>query len=145
MARAQPLPPRSFDPHPQPGRLGPPAPAGGLQHQKDAPPLPDARRQPEGVGAAHRRGGLHDDHVERPIAGAPRSGLSSAPGRTARPVPVLRREAWKGGARQPGPALVVEYGATTYVPAGWSARLDLQGNLWIEPTRQRRALERGAR
>src|SRR5207237_10408595 len=50
VARAQPLPPRSFDPHPQPGRLGPPAPAGGLQHQKDAPPLPDARRQPAGVG-----------------------------------------------------------------------------------------------
>jgi N-methylhydantoinase A/oxoprolinase/acetone carboxylase beta subunit len=30
-----------------------------------------------------------------------------------------------------GPALLAEYGSTTYVPSGWTARTDVVGNLVI--------------
>jgi len=43
-----------------------------------------------------------------------------------RPTPVFMREQLK---RAKGPALIVDYGSTTLVPPGWTARRDLHGNL----------------
>lgn len=37
-----------------------------------------------------------------------------------------------GTTKVPGPAVIEEEEATTVVPAGWSARLDEVGNLWLE-------------
>jgi N-methylhydantoinase A len=45
-----------------------------------------------------------------------------------RRVPVFRREQTPG-AGQPGPGLVLDYGATTLVPPGWLASMDNIGNL----------------
>jgi N-methylhydantoinase A/oxoprolinase/acetone carboxylase beta subunit len=55
-----------------------------------------------------------------------------------RRVPVLRREQTPARGR-PGPALVLDYGATTLVPPGWAASVDNIGNLvlrreGVEPT-----------
>ena len=44
-------------------------------------------------------------------------------------VPVYRREAIGAGPRVAGPALVEESQSTTFVPRGWSARVDNHGNL----------------
>jgi N-methylhydantoinase A len=46
-----------------------------------------------------------------------------------REIPVWKREHLSG--RQPGPALVLDYGSTTLVPAGWSFEVDPRGNLLI--------------
>jgi N-methylhydantoinase A len=43
--------------------------------------------------------------------------------------PVYRREALGFGATVSGPALIVEYGATTYLPPDFRLRVDRQGNL----------------
>jgi len=55
--------------------------------------------------------------------------VAFASGRVARPVPVWRREALGRDFKAPGPAVILEYGATTYLPPGWRARVDAQGNL----------------
>lgn len=47
-------------------------------------------------------------------------------------VPVYRRDRLAPGHRLAGPALVVEYSATTVVPPGCRAQVDGWGNLWIE-------------
>jgi N-methylhydantoinase A len=39
------------------------------------------------------------------------------------------------GNRIPGPAIVTEYSATSLIPPGWSARVDRNGNLILEPRR----------
>lgn len=52
-------------------------------------------------------------------------------GRTLR-SPVVNREALLPGNGVGGPAVVVEYSATTVVPPGWVARVDGYGNLIIE-------------
>jgi N-methylhydantoinase A len=44
---------------------------------------------------------------------------------------VYERETMGPGARIKGPALIVEYGATTYLPAAFDLRVDGQGNLRI--------------
>jgi len=44
-------------------------------------------------------------------------------------VPVLTRAAVAAGAGQPGPAIVADPVATTWVAPGWSARTDVVGNL----------------
>ncbi|MBI3271275.1 MAG: hydantoinase/oxoprolinase family protein [Planctomycetes bacterium] len=46
-----------------------------------------------------------------------------------RPCLHIRRETMPNGRRVAGPALVLEYSATTYLPAGWNARIDTAGNL----------------
>ena len=46
-------------------------------------------------------------------------------------IPVLSREAVGVGLAN-GPALILDYGATTVVPAGWRYRADATGNLVIE-------------
>jgi len=45
---------------------------------------------------------------------------------------VWRREALGQDFAQKGPFLILEYGATTYVPRGWRARVDAQANLRLE-------------
>jgi N-methylhydantoinase A/oxoprolinase/acetone carboxylase beta subunit len=48
-----------------------------------------------------------------------------------RTVPVFERRAVSRKAA-PGPALIVDYGATTLAPPGWTFRLDRAGNLLLE-------------
>jgi N-methylhydantoinase A len=60
-----------------------------------------------------------------PVASVPRrsaAGARLAPG-------LWRREELGRDARITGPARVVEYGATTWVPAGWRGGIDAHGNL----------------
>jgi N-methylhydantoinase A len=52
-------------------------------------------------------------------------------------VPVLAREA-VGVKPAKGPALILDYGATTVVPAGWSYRADAIGNLVLRKLGPRR-------
>jgi len=52
----------------------------------------------------------------------------------AAPVPVWAREALGAGQVFPGPALVTETVATTWLPAGWCCEVDLRGNLLLERT-----------
>jgi N-methylhydantoinase A/oxoprolinase/acetone carboxylase beta subunit len=47
------------------------------------------------------------------------------------PAPVLDRAALPIGHRVTGPALLVEYSATTVVPAGWEATVDEHGALLL--------------
>jgi N-methylhydantoinase A len=61
-----------------------------------------------------------------------------APARSARlagyaqPVPVWPRDSLAAGQHLAGPALVTETVATTYLPAGWTCRVDSVGNLLLE-------------
>ena len=52
--------------------------------------------------------------------------------RGARPSPVWRREGLGRDFKAAGPCLVIEYGATTYVPPGWRVRVDPRANLRLE-------------
>jgi len=52
--------------------------------------------------------------------------------RGARPAPVWRREGLGRSFAARGPLLVIEYGATTFVPPGWRARVDASANLRLE-------------
>ncbi|MEP7027378.1 MAG: hydantoinase/oxoprolinase family protein [Candidatus Eisenbacteria bacterium] len=67
-----------------------------------------------------------------------RTGAGAAIGRHAvaaleqgprRPTPVWQRAALGRDFRGRGPLLVIEYGATTFVPPGWTVALDPRGNL----------------
>ena len=49
---------------------------------------------------------------------------------------VWRREALGRDARMAGPALIVEYGATTWLPRGWSAGVDARANLRLDRGRR---------
>lgn len=51
---------------------------------------------------------------------------------TARDASLYERERLLPGARLDGPALLVEYSATTVVPPGWSASVDGRGNLILQ-------------
>jgi N-methylhydantoinase A len=48
-------------------------------------------------------------------------------------APVYERASLEPGALLRGPAIIVEYGSTTLVPAGWSAEVDTLRNLVLEP------------
>lgn len=48
------------------------------------------------------------------------------------PVPIFQRAALVRDQQLRGPALIVESSATTLVAAGWSAKVDAFGNLWLE-------------
>jgi len=52
-----------------------------------------------------------------------------AVGAGAKPVHVWQRAALGRDFTARGPALILEYGATTWLPPGWTARIDAQGNL----------------
>jgi N-methylhydantoinase A len=52
-------------------------------------------------------------------------------GTRRRRSPVYERERLGAGARIGGPALVVEYGATTYLPPGFAVRVDAAANLRV--------------
>jgi N-methylhydantoinase A len=56
-----------------------------------------------------------------------------APGDRGRAVPVWRREELGRDFAATGPALVLEYGATTHVPPGHRALVDAHGNLRLAP------------
>jgi len=45
---------------------------------------------------------------------------------------VYDREKLAAGATFAGPAIVEQYDTTTWIPAGWGARLDTGGNLVLE-------------
>ncbi len=47
------------------------------------------------------------------------------------PVPVWTRESLTDGVELVGPAIVADPVATTWVAAGWAARIDPVGNLWL--------------
>jgi N-methylhydantoinase A/oxoprolinase/acetone carboxylase beta subunit len=42
------------------------------------------------------------------------------------------RDGLRGGDRVIGPSVIMEGSATTYVAAGWQARVDGRGHLWLE-------------
>jgi N-methylhydantoinase A/oxoprolinase/acetone carboxylase beta subunit len=44
-------------------------------------------------------------------------------------VPVYRRDTLAAGQKLAGPALVIQLDATTYLPEGWRAEVDTEGNL----------------
>jgi N-methylhydantoinase A len=46
-------------------------------------------------------------------------------------VPVYEREALQPGAQLAAPSIVIEYGSTTLIPAGWSAQVDRWHNLML--------------
>jgi N-methylhydantoinase A len=48
---------------------------------------------------------------------------------------VYDRPRLRAGNRIPGPAIVTEYSATTFIPPAWTARVDEYGNIILEPTR----------
>jgi N-methylhydantoinase A len=50
-------------------------------------------------------------------------------------TPIYDRANLLAGNRIPGPAIVTEYSATTLIPPDWSARVDRNGNLILEPRR----------
>jgi N-methylhydantoinase A len=52
--------------------------------------------------------------------------------RGARAAPVWRRESLGRSFAARGPLLVIEYGATTFVPPGWRVRVDASANLRLE-------------
>jgi N-methylhydantoinase A len=56
-------------------------------------------------------------------------------GRGVRSAPVCRRDSLGSGTNLSGPALVVEYGATTYLPPSFVLRVDGYGNLRIRGAR----------
>jgi N-methylhydantoinase A len=45
--------------------------------------------------------------------------------------PIFRRDRLRPGDRLPGPAVITEYSATTFLPAGFAARVDEWNNLRI--------------
>jgi len=69
-------------------------------------------------------------------APSPLRAIRPAPGRRAGPAPRAEgyhpREEIDAGSRLPGPCVIEEPTATTYVPDGWSARADRLGNLILE-------------
>jgi N-methylhydantoinase A len=48
---------------------------------------------------------------------------------------IYDRAKLRAGNRLPGPAIVTEYSATTFIPPDWFARVDRIGNLLLEPRR----------
>jgi N-methylhydantoinase A len=52
------------------------------------------------------------------------------------PAAFYHRERLCTGHRLRGPAVVTEYGATTFVPPGWMCRVDAHGNLLLAPERK---------
>jgi N-methylhydantoinase A len=50
-------------------------------------------------------------------------------------TPIYDRSRSRAGNRILGPAIVMEYSATTLIPPEWSARVDRNGNLILEPGR----------
>ncbi len=52
---------------------------------------------------------------------------------TERAARIYRREALRPGNRLAGPAVIVEYSSTVYVPSGWACRVDGRENLVLSP------------
>ena len=50
-------------------------------------------------------------------------------------TPIYAREKLLAGNRLAGPAIVTEYSATTWIPPRWAGRIDLYGNIILEPKR----------
>jgi N-methylhydantoinase A len=89
------------------------------------------------LGVVGRRPGppLPVSRLRRGVRGAPWGTVGMDTGRRAVRAPVFRREALGAGAHVGGPALIVEYGATTYLPPGFRLRVDGWGNLRLAEAR----------
>jgi N-methylhydantoinase A len=107
-------------------------------------------------GAHERRYGYRRD--DAPVEAVTCRAVATAPGIAARPAPPqgsrkpepdgtapvvyrgtaveavrYRRPALGAGAEIPGPALILDYSATTWIPPRWTARVDPHGILVLEP------------
>jgi N-methylhydantoinase A len=80
------------------------------------------------------RTALPHPHLKRVAAAAMKAGAPKRrvwTGGTWKTVPVWAR-AQLTRTRRRGPALVIDYGATTLVPAGWKFHLDAEGNVVVQ-------------
>jgi 5-oxoprolinase (ATP-hydrolysing) len=93
----------------------------------------------ESVEAEARGGGGAPEGATEPEVGAPRGSCRAWDNGRWRDIPLVPRSALACGERVAGPALVPERNATTWVAAGWEARVDPHGNLLLERTRRRQA------
>ncbi len=81
---------------------------------------------------------LHGQPPEITLPGLAVANARQSPGRLVRlagyekPVPVWPRESLSAAQEMAGPALITETVATTYLPAGWTCRVDPIGNLLLE-------------
>jgi N-methylhydantoinase A len=73
-----------------------------------------------------QRGTLEDARLDR------RRVIFPGYGREPRWTPFYDRERLQAGWRIPGPAVIVEYSATTLLPPNWQAHVDRYGNLLLE-------------
>ena len=48
-------------------------------------------------------------------------------------ISIYSREKLLAGNRITGPAIIMEYSATTLIPPGWAGRVDAYGNILLEP------------
>lgn len=115
------------------------AAAHGAAFPERAMEIVTLRLRARGVLPRHATGGLE---ILRPASLAGEAPPATAlldtrpavfDGRT-QPTAVWQREALQPGNGLAGPAILVEYSATTVVPPGWQARVDALGNLLL--TRQ---------
>lgn len=90
---------------------------------------------------ARLTGGTHKPDLPKWKSGSAnpaKAFVSTAPvlfrGRRQRTA-VYDRSRFEAGNRVPGPAVVTEYSATTFIPPSWSGRIDQAGNLILEPRR----------
>jgi N-methylhydantoinase A len=76
-----------------------------------------------------------EKNVRRSKAKPQREALSWL-GEKRRKVAVFDRAELLPGTAVPAPSIVVEYGSTTLIPAGWRAKVDVGHNLILEATRR---------
>ncbi len=84
-----------------------------------------------GVGLAEKPKLKHATRFAKYNAKPQRTGLVWL-GEKRRQIPVYDRAELRPGARIKGPAIIVEYGSTTLVPAGWKAAVDGWQNLALD-------------
>jgi len=89
--------------------------ATGISPRADLPELPRARE-----GAVARPSAIGNSHLAK----------------KQQRVAVYERERLHAGERFAGPAIVTEYSATSLVPAGWRARVDLYGQIHLATARK---------
>ncbi|HKO05873.1 MAG TPA: hydantoinase/oxoprolinase family protein [Candidatus Acidoferrales bacterium] len=103
----------------------------------------DASRTVEVVNVRARMAGL----TPKPgLARSPRGGASATAARSGKrrlfvdgrwmEAAFYDRARLRAGNRLRGPAVVSEYGATSFLPPGWRGRLDAFGNLLLEPEKK---------
>ena len=91
----------------------------------------------ESVEAEARGGGGEPEGAPEPDAAGSRGSCRAWVGGSWQDVPLVARGTLAPGERLPGPALVPERNATTWVAPGWEARVDPHGNLLLERAARR--------